>query len=61
MASIPVVVAVQDVVVFRSRPPIAQQRHAFGQIGAAGDGGAAFAVGAEVLARIEAEAADIAE
>ena len=48
-------------VVFLALAPVAEHAQPRGQVVAVGDDGAALAAGAEVLARVEAEATDIAE
>ena len=57
----PVVVALELVVVALLRAPVAQHADLPRVVGVVGDDHAAFAVGAEVLARVEAEAGHVAE
>ncbi len=56
-----VVVPSQDVAIFGLLPPVAQQRDPLRQRRVGGHGRAALAIGSEILARVEAEAADIAD
>src|SRR3569623_3051927 len=56
-----VIVALQDVMVAPVLPPVAQHAHLFHLLVIVGDDHAAFAVSAEVLAGIEAEAAGDAD
>src|ERR1043166_6878644 len=55
----PVVVSLEDVLILALSPPVAQHPDGPVERGIIGDDGAAFAIRAEIFARIEAEAANV--